>query len=380
MKDIIFYYTKVNDSKFGKLKEKYPYAKFVKTKTTNIVDIVKSQMKFFTSDFIWFIDLNLLGWEEYINYDVSKWDKKYVHIFESFSAAIYLVPGSINLTETTNNEFKDKKIIKANKLRIPPYDVFFISFDESGFERNLRFVKQKRPDVTHISGIKGIFKSHLEAAKLSTTDFFWVVDADATVLDSFDFDYIVPEWDFDVVHIWKSLNLINKLEYGHGGVKLIPKHLLLNADETTAVDITTSIGANIKIMDDISNINNFATNPLVAWRTAFRECAKLASGIIPRGNQDETNYRLDTWCNKGGNRPLGEYVKGGASAGQWFGKTYKDNKEMLSKINDYNWLAAEFEQHVKMFPPDMFKDQEVTNSEDSGNTEEITEAQALAIS
>ena len=36
-------------------------------------------------------------------------------------------------------------------------------------------------------------------------------------------------------------------------------------------------------------------------------------------------------------------------------KTYKDNKEMLAKINDYTWLEYEFNGHVKMFPPETFK-------------------------
>ena len=378
MKDIVFYYKK-EELRFNLLKEKYPFAKFIKVSSLDIIDIVRSQLKFFTSDLIWFINLDLLGWEEYLSYDVTKWDKKYVHIFKNNSAEIYLIPGSINLNED-DVEFKDKKIIKATNLQTPPYDVFFISFDENSFERNLRLVKEKRSNVVHISNIKGIFNAHLEAAKQSTTDFFWVVDADATLLDSFEFDYIVPEWEFDVVHIWKSINPINFLEYGHGGVKLIPKHLILNADASVAVDITTSIGANIKIMNDVSNINNFATSPFQAWRTAFRECVKLASGIIPRQNQEETTERLHVWTTKGGSRPLGEYVKGGASAGEWYGETYKGNKEKLAKINNYEWLAQEFETHIKMFPPEHFKDQDPESSLANGNTEEITEAHALATS
>ena len=182
------------------------------------------------------------------------------------------------------------------------------------------------------------------------------------------------------MHIWKSYNPINKLEYGHGGVKLIPKHIILTADEDTTVDITTSLTDKIKVIDEISNINNFATNPFNTWRSAFRECVKLSSRAIARNNEEETARYLDAWMNAGSDRPFGEYSKGGASAGNWYGETFKDDKTALAKINDYTWLEAEFHAHVKMFPPETFITQESTSPEAIGNTVEITEAQALATS
>lgn len=379
-KDLVFYYRKKNNKSRELIEEilkKYPQAKFKQITTT--FNLITSVSRSTTTDFAWIIDLNVLGWESLIDYEVESWDKDYLHIFNSKSASIYLVPRMVAIDESTG-EFPDKKYIKTDKITNTPFDVFFITYDENNSSKNLRYLKEKRPDVQVISGVKGIFNAHLVAAQNATSSFFWVVDADATVIDAFDFEYNVSEYDFDVLHIWKSVNPINGLEYGHGGVKLIPRHLILDADEDTAVDVTTSISAKIKIVDEISNINNFATNPFNAWRSAFRECVKLASGIIPRQNEEETLDRLDKWCNKGGNRPLGEYVKGGASAGKWYGETYKGNKEMLARINDYEWLALEFEQHIKMFPPETFKDQDETKSEVIGNIEEMTDAQALAIS
>lgn len=373
MKDITFYYKNKTDSVrklIDELTVTYPYAKF--KQHTGSVELLISKTVFTTS-MAWFIDLEVLGWQKLIDHKIEEWDKKYFHVFESKTAKIYLVP-SISLDDQLG-----KKFVYTDILSYPEYDVFFIQYDENNAAKNLRYLKEKRPNVKIISKIDGIFNAHLEAAKQSNTDFFWVVDADATVIDAFDFHYIVPEWDFDVVHIWKSINPINQLEYGHSGVKLIPKHLILMADEDTAVDITTSIGAKIKIMDEISNINNFATNPFNAWRAAFRECAKLASGVIDRQVQEETDNRLLAWTSNGGGRPLGEYVKGGASAGEWYGKEYKGNKDALAMINDYEWLREQFEAHIKMFPPEIFLDQE-TNSEAIGNTVEITDAQALAIS
>lgn len=352
MKDIIFYYTKKNQIKIDSITELYPSAKFEQLAST-IPALVNSTIKNSNTNFVWYIDINIAGWESILKYNIEKWDENYTHVFKNKNAEIFLVPKNIQILDSSI-EFTDKKVVTVSDLNFSTYDIFFLKYDENSASKNLRLLAEKRPDVRVISGVKGIFNAHLEAAKKSTTDMFWVVDADATVIDAFDFDYRVPDWDFDVVHIWKSINPINFLEYGYGGVKLIPTHLILNADETTAVDVTTSISAKIKVMDEISNVNNFATSPLTAWRSAFRECAKLASGIIHGQVDTESSERLEVWISKGGHRPLGEYVRGGASAGKWYGETHKGNNEMLARINDYEWLAHQFEAHIKMFPPETF--------------------------
>ncbi len=381
MKDLFFYYRKKtasNRALIESISKKFPHAKFklISGSTFRFINQISKESK---TDFFWVFELDTLGWETLISYNVEAWDKEYLHIFESKSAKAYLAPKDIKF-DKKENDFPDKKFINTDLIKSPPYDIFFICYDENNASKNLRYLKEKRPDVKVISGITGIFNAHLEAANQSSTEFFWVVDADATVIDAFDFEYKVSEYDFDVVHIWKSYNPINKLEYGHGGVKLIPKHIILTADEETTIDVTTSLTDKIKVVNEISNINNFATNPFNAWRSAFRECVKLASRSIARNNEEETSVYLDAWMNKGGDRPFGEYSKGGASAGKWYGETFKNDKGALAKINDYEWLKLEFDQHIKMFPPESFKDQEETNSEVNGNTEEITEAQALATS
>lgn len=354
MKDIVFYYkSNHNQSKLESLKDAYPFATFVKLSST-LPALVNATIKKCTTNFVWYIDIDISGYETILHYTIDKWDESYTHIFKNKNSEIFLVPKIIDISDD-EVEFLDKKTIHTPELTFSKYDIFFIKYDENNADKNLRYLLEKRSDVKVIAGVSGIFNAHLEAAKQSTSEMFWVVDADATVIDAFDFDYRVPEWDFDIVHIWKSINPINFLEYGYGAVKLIPKHLILNADEETAVDITTSIGAKIKIMNEVSNINNFATSPLTAWRSAFRECVKLASGIIPRQVDTESAHRLETWISKGGNRPLGQYVRGGASAGKWYGETHKGNKEMLARINDYEWLAQEFEAHIKMFPPETFE-------------------------
>ena len=73
-------------------------------------------------------------------------------------------------------------------------------------------------------------------------------------------------------------------------------------------------------MEKISCITGFNTSEFSTWRSAFRECAKLASKVIDRQKEDETNERLKTWTTVGHDRPFGEYALAvGAILGMEFG-------------------------------------------------------------
>jgi hypothetical protein len=237
------------------------------------------------------------------------------------------------------------------------YDIVFISFDEKiansrYFEFITTFIGSN--NVYRVHGVTGIQQAHIEAAKKVTTKMFYVVDADAKLLPNFKFNIKLNPSEEDIVHVWRSRNPVTGLEYGHGGVKLLPTQLVLNMDMSDT-DMTTSISNRFKVMEQVSNINDFNVDPLSSWRTAFRECVKLSSRNIPGQVDAETTDRLNAWCYNTSTAEYAEYVRGGASAGNWYGSTYKNDPVKLAKINDYNWLAAEFEQHIKMFPPETFK-------------------------
>jgi hypothetical protein len=220
------------------------------------------------------------------------------------------------------------------------YDIIFISYNEPDADDNFNSLKERFPLAKRVHGVDGIHQAHIAAAKKSFTKMFWVVDADAVVLNSFNFDYVVPEWDLDVVHVWRSINPINNLSYGYGGVKLFPKQLTIDMD-TNTTDMTMNISSKFKLMPEISNITAFNTDAFSAWRSAFRECTKLASSI---GRQDssETFERLITWCTTGDEHPWGIYAIAGALAGKTYGERNAADQAALSKINDYAWLLDKF--------------------------------------
>ena len=222
------------------------------------------------------------------------------------------------------------------------YDIVFISYQEINAEENWNRLKSRFPMAKRVHGVKGIHNAHIMAASKVFTEMFWVVDGDAEVLDSFNFDHKVDKWTLNTVHVWRSLNPVNYLEYGNGGVKLLPTKLTLDM-RTDKPDMTTSISGKFKSIPIVSNINKFNTDPFNSWKSAFRECCKLASRIIDRQQDEETQYRLDVWCNES----TDEYALDGARAGRDYGLANKNNLEALNMINDFIWLGEKFNERCR---------------------------------
>jgi hypothetical protein len=222
-----------------------------------------------------------------------------------------------------------------------PYDVVFISYQEPNADENYSKLLEKFSTAKRIHGVKGIHQAHIAAAKICSTDMFWIVDGDAVLVDNFDFDYQVAKWDQETVHVWRSQNPVNDLVYGYGGVKLLPRNLTINMN-INKPDMTTSISEKFKEVNEISNITAFNTNPYNTWKSAFRECVKLSSKIIDRQDNKETLNRLETWCSVGAEKPYGSYAILGAQQGKEFGLKYKDNVDQIKLINDFDWLYEQF--------------------------------------
>lgn len=223
------------------------------------------------------------------------------------------------------------------------YDIIFISYNEPNAASNWKSLIERFPSAHRVHGVKGIHQAHIQAAKTAWTKMFWVVDGDAIIKNDFDFSYMVPEWDLETVHVWRSQNPVNDLVYGYGGVKLLPKTLTINMDVNTT-DMTTSISNKFKAMPEVSNITKFNTDEFSTWRSAYRECAKLSSNIIDRQNIDETQARLNIWKTVGADSQFGEFSLAGAIAGEEFGLSQQHN---ISLINDFDWLKEQFNASCK---------------------------------
>ena len=351
MYDLVFYNSKpLPEERKTFLSEKYPFAKFVEfdTTLTTTADLAKKNV--FTK-FFWFIDSSYDFLDSMLSFEPKKWDNEYVHVFtlyqqyaDKFQCYLISKMHQIDATQEffTNLKYVNDYVVQADIT----YDIFFLSYNEPNSWDNWQILSKRFPQAKRVFGESNIYLSHKACAEQSTSDYFWVVDGDNEVLDSFNFDYFVEDYDFDLVHIWHSRNEINDLEYGNGAVKLLPKMLF---DVTKdGVDITTSLSNKLKIIPKVASINRFASSPWNAWRSGFREAAKLASGRIARTNQEETAMRLAAWTTKGLDRRFGEYVVPGAVLGMQYGTENKDNQDALTKINDWSWLYEQFKLNVKL--------------------------------
>ena len=230
-------------------------------------------------------------------------------------------------------------------------DVVQISYYEPFADENFEILQLFAPHAKRIQGVKGIFAAHKEAAKIAETNNFYVVDADAVIQENFNFNFnpssTVEEYPTimqnECIHVYRSVNPVNDLLYGYGGVKLFPRKKLLKARKWN-VDMTTTLNAPFVAKMEISNITGFNTTPFDAWKSAFRECAKLASTIIPYADNYDNSHRLNIWCTRGAGRLNGKYCIMGANQGKDFGEYYRGNLKALKKINDFDWLKAQFMQ------------------------------------
>ncbi len=341
----------VCDSYWQTFKKRYPRSQ----KIDNVTSFDQIKSKAFTK-FFWVVWQDLLVEESFdFSYKVPDWDKDYIHVYKNgdYYDGISLYPKTAMFSQ---KEFSNRFFVNGKKeidqvASIPrPFDVFFISYNESNADENYNALLKKFPDAKRIHGVKGIHQAHMQAAKESTSEMFWVVDGDAQLLN--DFKFTMPQIPYynlqernnfnETVHVWKSQNPINGLTYGYGGVKLLPKKLTLDMD-LSKPDMTTSISNKFKVMPTISNVTQFNTDPFTTWRSAFRECVKLSSNVIDRYYDEETDHRLKIWCTEGIENKYGEYAIDGAIEGKKYGESNIGNLQALSKINDFDWLKEKFE-------------------------------------
>ena len=217
-----------------------------------------------------------------------------------------------------------------------PFDIIFISYKEYNADENYADLLQRFPNAKRVHGVKGIHQAHIAAAKLAKTNMFWVVDGDAEIIDNFNFKFQVPRWEHDMVHVWRSQNPITGMEYGYGGVKLLPKHLTLGVD-VNSTDMTTSISSKFKAVPEVSNITKFNTDAFSTWRSAFRECVKLTLN-----NDEESKERLEAWLHPVPDAEFRYEAKRGAEEGKEYALNNIENIEALNKINNFEWLREQF--------------------------------------
>ena len=243
-------------------------------------------------------------------------------------------------------------------------DIFYLTYKHDYSKENFERIKEiARPgqNVLHVADIDGIYNAHKQCALQSSTSHFFVVDGDAWVDDEFDFSYVPSTTDevypetcsAQCTHVWRAINPATRRAYGYGGVKLFAREAFFDKAwvhiKFPGVDVTSEVarrGFPYLPIQDISNETRFNSTPFNAWKGAFRECTKLASGVAT----EERRKKLKEWKNPDEQASYRADIIQGAIMGENYGSVNIGQGDKLQKINNWNWLTSEFKERKHWKP------------------------------
>ena len=255
----------------------------------------------------------------------------------SRSGASVLVPRDIKADLST--QIYDYPYIENDKTKVndyfgdktfPELDIVYISNGEPNEERwyeHLCYMSNTN-NIEWVRGVNGRTAAYQEAARRSSTPWFFAVFAKLEVVD-FDWAWMPDYFQEPKHYIFNSHNPVNGLEYGHQGVIAYNKRLVLENNEP-GIDFTLSQPH--ESVPVLSGIAHFNQSEWMTWRTAFREVVKLKHSMATQPTV-ETEHRLNVWLTKAeGN--FAEYCLAGA----------RDAVEYYDKVaGDYELLKLSFD-------------------------------------
>ncbi len=228
-------------------------------------------------------------------------------------------------------------------------DIFFISYDEPNGDENFRNLKNRFPHAKRVHGVKGIGRAYAQACERSNTNFFYIIDADSDIYDSFKFQFKPTESDSNYVFIWHAFNPATGTDYGYGGVKLFHRNFFKDVDKIESqLDF---LSTNIKVIPEIACTTRFNSDPYRSYRGAFREVVKLYTTAnvskVPKKVKTEARQRLAGWMDPVETCKFREFVVAGAQDAIVEAKRRKDNPEDLMYINNNELMLTSF---MKRYP------------------------------
>jgi len=219
-------------------------------------------------------------------------------------------------------------------------DVVFISYDEPDAEQNWNILAQRCARAKRIHGVVGMETALEAAADLSSTPWYYAVFAKTRLHEQFDFSYVPDRMQQPKNYIFDCINTVNGLQYGHMGVVMYNCRGIreLNQAKNFGLDYTLSYAHESVPM--VSCYGNFNQTPYHTWRTAFRECAKLAY-FESQSPTVDGEYRLNTWLSRAqGNHA--EWCLKGAHDGVEFFKASDQALTTLKQSFRWEWLREYF--------------------------------------
>lgn len=219
-------------------------------------------------------------------------------------------------------------------------DVVFISYDEPEADQNWKILKDHCPRAVRVHGVSGMELALEAAADVSTTPWFFAVFAKTQLHKGFDFSVVPDRMQLPKHYIFDCRNVSNNLEYGHMGVVLYNCQGVRDINRAGNFGLDYTLSFPHESVPLLSCYGDFATTPYHAWRTAFRETAKL-SYFEQTQHSVDNHYRLGIWLTHAeGNHA--DWVLKGANDGNEFYKTTNGDLTTLKQSFRWEWLREYF--------------------------------------
>ena len=269
----------------------------------------------------------------------------------SRSGATAIVPRDIKADLRT--QIYDYPYIETSKMLIndyygnkvfPELDIVYISNGEPDEQHWYEYLSytSNTTNIKWVRGVNGRTAAYQEAARQSTTPWFFAVFAKLQVDPDFDWGWMPDYFQEPKHYIFNSRNLINGLEYGHQGVICYNKRLVL-ANNNPGIDFTlTQPHESVPILSGIAHYNQ---SPWMTWRTAFREVVKLKHFMATEPTL-ETEYRLNKWFTHNGAK-FGEWsVIGATDAANYYDEVAGDYDKLMLSF-EWAWLQQRFNSKIQ---------------------------------
>ena len=237
------------------------------------------------------------------------------------------------------NEYLKKAEYYGAK-NITGLDIVYISNgepDEAKWYEHL--VYASNADTVHwVQGVNGRTAAYQEAARRSTTPWFFAVFAKLEVELDFPWYQWQPDyWQEPKHYIFNARNPVNGLEYGHQGMIAYNKRLVLE-NNSPGIDFTLSQPH--ESVPLLSGTAHFNQDSWMTWRTAFREVLKLKHFMATQPTL-ETEHRLRVWCNQAQGMYSNYCLAGARDAVAYYDEVGGDY-ELLKLSFEWAWLRERF--------------------------------------
>jgi hypothetical protein len=266
------------------------------------------------------------------------------------SNSICAIPRDIKTHLRT--QIYDYPYIYTDKSRLfyaaRPLDIVYISNGEPNEHLYYDWLMYKTRANFHtgqlhwVKGVNGRTAAYQEAARRSTTPWFFAVFAKLRVDTEFDFNWQPDYFQEPKHYIFHAKNPLNGLEYGHQAMIAYNKRLTLETQET-GLDFTLS--AAHEVVPILSGVAEFNQNEWMTWRTAFREVLKLK-----QFNEEmpgvETEFRLKRWLTKAEGNYAEWCLRGAADAVEYYDSVNGDFAK-LKLSYEWDWLNKFYQTKYK---------------------------------